>query len=467
MVQLSWMTSMEYMGPLILIVYLMLTIGAGAQFGLLTLLLRKKNTLFETLALAGCWTIFEWARIFFLSGYTWNQVGLLLAGNGYAIQFASLFGIYGLTFWVIWVNLLAMQKRGAAFAIAAVLPYAFGFLHQYYWENRIESDHTISAVLVQTGIRPEEKDIFPGKEGNVIPLFHQWERLLNALDDRPVDLIVFPEAAVPYAAHKLYYPLTWVKDLWSLRFGEEHFSNFPELKLPYAAKNDREMMVNNLFIVQSLANHYKADLIIGLEDQGFGKKFNSAFHFASDGREPQWYVKRVLLPITEYIPFSKWRRFSRFVASQFGIYSSFEHGKEVKIFDAAVPIGVSICIEETFSNLIRELRQNGAELFVNVSNDVWFPGSKLPHQHFDHGRLRAAENGVCVLRACVSGVTCAIDCFGKPIAQLPISESRAEGLYLTVPISSYPTLFTFWGDWAILGFSLFAIVSVALNRILR
>jgi apolipoprotein N-acyltransferase len=139
----------------------------------------------------------------------------------------------------------------------------------------------------------------------------------------------------------------------------------------------------------------------------------------------------------------------------------------VKIFDAAVPIGVSICIEETFSNLIRELRQNGAELFVNVSNDVWFPGSKLPHQHFDHGRLRAAENGVCVLRACVSGVTCAIDCFGKPIAQLPISESRAEGLYLTVPISSYPTLFTFWGDWAILGFSLFAIVSVALNRILR
>lgn len=467
MVQLSWMTSMEYMGPLILFVYLMLVVGVGAQFGLLTLLLRTNVKPLYIVAIAGCWTIFEWARIFFLSGYTWNPVGLLLASNPYSIQFASLFGIYGLSFWVILVNLLAFHKKIAIFAVAALLPYGFGFVHQLVIENRYATDRTITAALIQTAIRPEQKDSIFGREQQMIPVFDQWERLLNTMDEKKVDLIVFPEAAVPYAANKFYYPLDWVQDLWKSRFGKEHFSDFPPLDHPYAAMRDREMKVNNAFIVQSIANHYGAHVIMGMEDQEPGKKYNAAFHFSPEGIKPQRYIKRILLPITEYIPFTKWKSFSRFVARQFGIYSSFEKGDEVKIFQASVPIGVSICIEETFSHLIRGLRRSGAELFVNITNDVWFPSTKLPQQHFDHGRIRAVENGVYVLRACVTGVTGGVDCFGRPLAQLPVSESKAEALYLTLPICSYPTLYTLLGDWAILGISLFAILSVALNRNLR
>lgn len=474
MVQLSWMVSFEYMGPPIIFLYLLLVLGVGAQFGLLTLLLKPKNESpfsnvkpLYTLAIAGCWTIFEWSRLFFLSGYTWNPVGQLLAGNDYSIQFASVFGIFGLSFWVIWVNLLALHKKMAPFAIAALLPYVFGFAHQKIMESRYPSDRTIAAALVQTAIRPEQKDSFPGKEGHAIPVFDQWTRLLNVLEERKVDLIVYPEAAVPYAASKFYYPLEWVEDLWKSRFGEEGLVDFPPLELPLARVKKSGAMVNNAFIVQAIANHFNADVIMGLEDIGWGKKYNAAFHFSPKGKAPKRYIKRILLPITEYIPFKKWKQFSHFLSSQFGFYSSFEHGKEAEVFPATVPIGVSICIEETFSHLIREMRLKGAELFVNISNDIWFPSSKLPQQHFDHGRLRAVENGVCVLRACVSGITGGVDCFGKPLAQLPISETTPSALYLSLPVRSYPTLFTFWGDWAILGFSAILILSVALNRILR
>ena len=133
-------------------------------------------------------------------------------------------------------------------------------------------------------------------------------------------------------------------------------------------------------------------------------------------------------------------------------------GKTAKIFQAAVPIGPSICYEEVFGHAMRQLRLNGAELFVNVTNDVWYPRTRLPQQHFHHGRVRAAENGVFLLRACNTGVTGGADCFGKPLPSLPVSESEAGMLKLSIPVRSYPTLYMFWGDWAVIALSIFCLL---------
>jgi apolipoprotein N-acyltransferase len=47
-------------------------------------------------------------------------------------------------------------------------------------------------------------------------------------------------------------------------------------------------------------------------------------------------------------------------------------------------------------------------VLLNVSTYGWYPCSKLPLQHFHHGRLRAIENGLPLRRACHTGVTAAI-----------------------------------------------------------
>lgn len=453
-VQLSWMATTDYMGPFILVVYLFLILAMGAQFGVLSFFFNRPINTFRALGIASCWVLLESARLFFLCGFTWNPIGLALTDSPYSLQFAAIWGIFGLSFWVIFVNVTALNaliekttKKIALWASMALFPYAFGLFHQNWIEGHIPSLGTLNVALVQTGLFPEQKEFSKDFSDAYIPPLDQWVRILNVLDEKKsVDLIVFPEAALPLSAHAASYDLSSVKKV----FDEK---DFPPLKSPYAHWDSRGWKVSNVFLVQTLANRFKSHIIVGLDDvDGYGK-YNAAFHFRPDDLPYERYEKRILVPIGEYVPMRQWHRFSQFVAKQFGIYSSFDPGTQVKIFKASFPIGVSICLEETFSSLTRELRVKGAEIFVNLTNDVWFPRSKLPRQHFDHGRVRAAENGVYILRACNTGMTGAIDCFGGPMQQLPISEEKASALYLSLPIRSYWTLYTWWGDNAILAIS--------------
>src|SRR3989344_4656173 len=149
-VQLSWMTSIHYMGPLILIIYALLTVGIGVQFGCLSFFFSKRGiSLSRCFAGAGCWVLFEWMRLYLLSGFTWNPIGLSLADNSLSIQWAALFGVYGLSFWVIFVNLFGIYaaqlwKRRAMWGVCILLPYLFGGVHQWWIEKTLTTEKTLS-----------------------------------------------------------------------------------------------------------------------------------------------------------------------------------------------------------------------------------------------------------------------------------------------------------------------------------
>lgn len=463
-VQLSWMTTIDYMGPLILLVYLCLILGMGIQFGVLSLCIEKPISWHRGVALAGGWVLFEWMRLFVLCGFTWNPIGLALTDSPYSLQFASVWGIFGLSFWVILVNVAALKawialspKQIALWASLALFPYLFGIVHQTWIEARIPPTQNLTVALVHTNLTPEQKEFCLKESQSYIPPWIQWERILKALPSKEVDLIVFPEAALPLGAHTVNYPLSALRPYFDP-------GDFPQLKYPLAVFERGAWKVSNAFVFQTLANHYKAHVIVGLDDHEADRSYNAAFHFHPNNLPYERYEKQILVPIVEYIPLRQWRRLVRFIGEEFGIYSSFERGVEGKIFTTQIPIGVSICVEETFAHLVRELRVKGAELLVNVTNDVWFPRSKLARQHFDHGRVRAAENGVPLLRACNAGISGGVDCFGRPIHILQDTHQNVDALHFTFPVRSYPTLYTFWGDFAILGISLSAITSYFLFR---
>lgn len=465
-VQLSWMTTMDYMGPFIIAVYLFLILGMGAQFGLLSFFFRKPICWSSAFAIAGAWVMLEYSRLFFLCGFSWNVSGLALAGSSLALQTASITGIFGLSFWVILVNLAALRamiekslKKIAIWGAMAVFPYLFGCAHQFWVESTFPVSRHLNVALIQTALFPEQKEWLPENPSSFIRPLDQWERIFDVLNgEKPLDLMVLPEAALPLGAHQMGYDLKKVK---------EYFKDevLPPLKSPFAIFSRGRWKVNNAFILQALANHYKTHIIVGLDDRDDKGSYNAAFHFYPNDKLPERYEKRVLVPIGEYIPFTNCHKFSRFIANQFHIYSSFVAGTKAKVFDAPLPTGISICLEETFGGLTRELRLNGAELLVNLTNDVWFPRSKLPQQHFDHGRIRAIENGMPILRACNTGITGCIDSFGRPLAQLPISEEKTGSLYFTLKVRSYPTLYTLWGDWAILGISIVFLISYFLKKV--
>jgi len=456
-VQLNWLASTVYMGPFILIVYLFVIFGLGLQFGLMSRWIRIPLGLKQIAALSGFWVLMEWVRLFFLTGFTWNPIGLALSANGYSIQFASLFGIYGLCFWVMWTNLFALnalleKKRPFLWAVFALLPYVYGGLQQTLVKPTEGKE--MEVALVQTALRPEQRDRLSFEVGAHIPPFLQWDRLLSHLqnvEQNQFELIVFPEGTLPGGVKKCGYTFEAVRGMWIDHFGADSEKDFPPFDKPFAEPTKRgEWRVTNSFLAQSLANHYHSEVIIGLEDSENGKVYNAALHFKPGNFPSSRYEKQILIPGGEYIPLSNWRWLVDFFSGKFGIQGSFDAGCQTKVFSGKFPLGIAICLEETHSSIFREIKRAGAELFVSITNDVWFPKTRLPWHHFDHGRIRAAENGGCLLRACNTGVTAAINCFGEPIQIFPVSEEKAGVLFLKLPVQSYSTIYTFLGDLPIL-----------------
>ena len=453
--QLSWLATPALVGVGIIFVYFLFVVLIGAQFAFLSWMIAKERlTLTRAAALAGLWVLLEWSRLFICTGFTWNPVGLALASLTLPMQAASLFGIYGLSFWVIFTNLAALRavmlrtrRAVVTWGVLAALPFVYGALQQNLLKEK--NPQTFAAVLVQTDLLPGEKEPYYGTKDRFVPPLEQWSRILAFIEEAAIekpDLIVLPEASVPFSAHRPIYPIVEVSRFWRSQFGEESLSDFPQERI--------QKYVGNAFLFQALANHYGSEVIAGLDDRDpvTYESFNAAFHFLPQEKKVFRYEKRVLLPIGEYIPFRGWHFFEKLIADTFDIENSFAPGKEAKLFLGKVPMGISICYEETFANLIRETKGLGAELFVNITNDGWYPESRLPEQHFAHGIIRAVENGTPLLRACNTGITAGIDCFGNVIAVYP--EVGAGALFVKIPLSTFPTLYTFWGDSGILFLSL-------------
>ena len=82
-------------------------------------------------------------------------------------------------------------------------------------------------------------------------------------------------------------------------------------------------------------------------------------------------------------------------------------------------IGTFICYESVFPNEVRQFACNGAEVFVNVSNDGWYGDSSAPLQHLNMARMRSVENDRWLLRDTNTGITAVIDPYGRIVARAP------------------------------------------------
>lgn len=458
LIQLSWMSSTQYQGLYILLVWLGLSIGVGVQFGLLTLLIPYKLPLRlpRILAIASIWTLFEWSRFFFLCGYSWNLSGLAHS-NPYSLQMASIFGILGLSFWVIFVNLIGLKaldgKAISHYAIwigAVCFPYLFGAAHLGFHQKKMEktANAPFSCLLVQTGLLPSEKSYLHERAFDFLSPYHQWMRILYLLKDtQAADLIVLPEAAVPYSGEKCVYKQGQVDKIFFEVFGPAIADSFPIAAQPYQNKEK----VSNAYWVQTLSNYFQSDVIIGLDHEDEkGLAYSSAFYVKPQEITLERYDKRILVPLVEYLPFS----FLAPLVKGYGITEFFCHGTEAKIFDGKIPMSVSICYEETFPQNVREGRLKGAKMLINVTNDGWYPFTLLPSQHYEHSKFRAVENGVPLLRACNTGISAAVDSLGRPVGKLEESldarRLHAGVLYAEINPYEYRTLYTLWGNGGIL-----------------
>lgn len=183
--------------------------------------------------------------------------------------------------------------------------------------------------------------------------------------------------------------------------------------------------------------------LVGSVSKGDGMRV-AAFLLDKDGQITASYNKRQLVPFGEYVPFRDLLgKYIKPVAA----LGEFLPGAP---WQALVPfrglkLGTAICYESVFPYLFSGDTKDGADLFVNITNDGWYLDTAAPYQHFIANIFRAVENRRPVLRAANNGISALIDPWGRVTARTALNERAA----LLVPVKVYgeKALFPYYGDW--------------------
>ena len=377
------------------------------------------------------WVAVEFARER-ITGFPWNLLGTAQVDNLSLTRITALTGVYGISFEIMLVNvalaaafLVPRKKRStlliASLAAAAVLQ--AGALVQAPWlaTNR-------AALLLQENIPVDEtwtRDAFETTLHDLADLSLRSAESGNSSSPESiaagsiateskragVDLIVWPESPAPFYA------------------GDPLFRD----ALSNLARESHTWVVTGAIGSESLTK----------TGAPASQIFNSAELISPSGEWTARYDKVHLVPFGEYLPFPKLFAFAGGLTKEVG---EFEAGRSRAPLDAGgAKLGIFICYESVFPGEVRQFADQGAQVFVNLSNDGWYGDSGAYAQHLNQTRMRAIENDRWLLSATNTGVTASIDPYGRIVARLPRKQRAA--LLAPYALTSVTTFYTRHGDW--------------------
>jgi len=213
---------------------------------------------------------------------------------------------------------------------------------------------------------------------------------------------------------------------------------WPEVPAPFEFDEDPEFRGE----MTRIARAAQTSLLFGtIARTPAGAPLNSAILLGPGGDYLGRYDKMNLVPFGEFVPppFGFVNRITKEAGD-------FQPGNKITVFRSeGRRIGAFICYEAVLPNFVRRFASEGAEVFVNISNDGWFGRSAAREQHLNIVRMRAAENRRWILRSTNDGLTVAIDPAGRILGRLPPFERATLDTHFS--FAGEKTLYTRWGDW--------------------
>jgi apolipoprotein N-acyltransferase len=396
---------------------------------------------------ASGWVAHEWVRGWLFSGFGWNGLGVALHGTWPLIQIAEFTGVTGLSFVVVFANIIALTTPLRLFLEAQtgqVRPHfdltltlagmvglcAFGL---YSVQNRPVAK-PLRIAAVQADI-PQQEKFDPQLS---IQIFERFTRLSEiALHSKPPpDLLIWPESSMPDA----------VRD-------------------PKTGSND--------FVTEFSASS-KTDLLLGTLDVEDRHDYNAALLVSGDTQQMQIYRKVHLVPFGEYIPLRHSFPLFAAVASRW-VPGDFDAGKQYTLFrltNSDVQIAPLICFEDTIGDLARQFVLRGASLLVDLTNDAWFLRSAGSRQHLANAIFRCVETRRPMARAANTGVTCFVNEFGR-VTQMLQDETGStftEGVLtgeIKVPTERELTFYTQHGELFAKACAAITLIAIIVTSVFR
>ena len=215
---------------------------------------------------------------------------------------------------------------------------------------------------------------------------------------------------------------------------------FPETALPFAFNNSHYDAYSG--DIKALAAEVGVPLLVGSLYSLPDTLFNRAFLLDGRGEVVAFADKVHLVPFGEYLPFPQIFGYLETLTAESGVFT---HGLEHRpvSLDGRL-FGVFICYESIFPGIAGRLTRAGAQFLVNTTNDAWFGLTAAPYQHFSMSVLRAVENGRYVVRAANTGISGLISASGRILHTTPLFEE--DTFAVRVPLRQTQTFYTRYGD---------------------
>jgi apolipoprotein N-acyltransferase len=401
---------------------------------------------------AAAWVAFEMVLTRVFGGFPWDLLGVSQFRMTPVIQIASVTGVYGVSFLIVWFS-LSLVSAGARWlrqpsdrsswvrelfvpALFVALAFNIGFRQIHHRES---PSVTLRVTLVQPSI-PQTLiwDSTKNAERFTGLLRLCDEALADQDPTNRTDLLIWPESAIPEL----------------LRYE-----------------------TNILTAVTGLARRHHLWMIVAADDAephpGSAEPdyFNSSFLISPQGRLEARYVKRNLVIFGEYLPFEHWLPFLKWFTP---IQGGFTPGDRAQPFEFAaedlrVKTSVLICFEDVFPQMGRQSVDSDTSFLVNLTNDGWFGEGAAQWQQAATGLFRAVENRVPLVRCTNTGLTCWIDAYGRIREVFRDNRGSIYGtgfLTFDIPVlgpgeTHEQTLYNRYGDW--FGWSCVGVAAIMLG----
>ncbi len=110
-----------------------------------------------------------------------------------------------------------------------------------------------------------------------------------------------------------------------------------------------------------------------------------------------------------------------------------------------IKIGLGVCYDFHFTDVVRALAKDGAQLILMPTDDDMGQNEYFPYYHATDAVFRAIENSVAFASANTNGVSIIVD----PRGQITIMSTvnKASAVMGSVSIDDAKTIYTKWGDW--------------------
>ena len=120
-------------------------------------------------------------------------------------------------------------------------------------------------------------------------------------------------------------------------------------------------------------------------------------------------------------------------------------GKSKNLWLGEVNIGCFLCIEDSMRHPAFQKIKDGAQIFITMASSYDTLGTAFLYQHLSSSIFTSIANRRSMLRACNSGITCAILPTGEIIQE--ITPCEAGFLIAEAPLNTYRTLYSFYPVW--------------------